>query len=713
MASRMRKAWRINPDSPVTGSLPSRLLASRGLLTPDAVAAFLHPSQQPFHDPFLLPDMAKACALIEQALKSNSRILVHGDYDVDGITATAILVRFFRRFNARVESMIPDRLTDGYGLTDTSVAAIIASGCDLLITVDCGISSLEEVDQLNQAGIPVIITDHHACKALLPAAAAVINPKRAESQYPFSELAGVGVAFKLIQALSQHLNLADDWQSHLDLVALGTVADVVPLVDENRTIVRLGLDQLNQVSPTTSPAASPAASPTCGLSILLGLGSSADRVCTARTLGYSLAPRINASGRLGSADDALHLLLLDEPAEAEVYARKLVEMNLQRQEIELAVTTAAIDEIDRSVDFDKPGFILAVHPDWHAGVIGIAASRLAEHYCRPVIILTGDDGQYRGSCRSWGSINMLEALEHASDTLVRYGGHAKAAGLTLDPERLDDFRHALDDFATRQIQPDSLQPVLPVDLMVTGAELTLEHARVINQMEPFGEGNPVPILVARGLVLRGCRAIGSNSQHLKMTLFDPDSGSQFDGIAFGSGDAADAHAVGDRLDVCFGLEINQWQGRQSIQLKVVDLYQAETGDEFNDEPWIADHLYQNGSSLQALVERYQRPVQHFQPTEPEYKAVYRYLKKEIGEAASWHDLSLLAARISRQVGIDLNAFRLARILSVFHETGLVSRQNSGVGQVRLRMLPVDHQVRLDQSETYRRLLLETGKEVRP
>ena len=705
MASRLRKAWLINPDSPVTGLLPERLLACRGILTPDETAAFLNPAMNQLHDPFLLPDMAKACALIERILQAGGKILVHGDYDVDGITATAVLVRFLRRLDLRVETLIPDRLTDGYGLTAASVAAIIASGCDLLITVDCGISSIDEVVQINLAGIPVIITDHHTCKEQLPAAEAVINPRRLDSQYPFTGLAGVGVAFKLIQALNQHLNLAPSELEHLDLVALGTVADVVPLVDENRAIVRLGLNQLNRIGP--GPA------PTCGLSALLGLNPAGDKIHTARTLGYSVAPRINASGRLGSADDALHLLLVDESAEAEGFARKLTESNLQRQAIETAVTAEAMEEIDRSFDFDKPDFIVALRPDWHPGVIGIAASRLADHYNRPVIMLTGDDGQYRGSCRSYGSINILDALDHAADSLVRYGGHPKAAGLTLDPEQLDRFRAALSDYAASHVRPDMLQPVLPFDLFATAEDLTLENARAIGQMEPFGEGNPVPLMVIRGLALRECRTVGNNSRHLKLSLIDPMGGGAFDGIAFGLGSAAESLTAGDLIDVCFSLEINEWQGRQRIQLNIADLHPADTGDEFLDEPWIAEHLYQSGSDIQTLADRYQKKRQHFQPAQQDYKTVYQYLKATVGEDPSWFDLSAMAASISKRTGTSMNTFRLSRILAVFHETGLVSRQQVGNSQIRLRLLPVEHKVQLDQSSTYQRLLLETEGGIRP
>lgn len=702
MAAPMRKAWLVNPDSPAAGLLPERLLAGRGLATPESAAAFLNPSLELLHDPFLLPDMDKACILIGQVLKDGGLITIHGDYDVDGITATALLVRFLRSIGARIRSMIPDRLTDGYGLTSAGTAVIIESGCDLLITVDCGISSIDEVDQLVQAGIPVIITDHHTCKETLPAAAAVINPKRSDSRYPFTGLSGVGVAFKLVQALCRTMVLGDRWLEHLDLVALGTVADVVPLIDENRILVRFGLDLLNSHLP--SPAK------TCGLSVLIGLSAPSDRTCSARTLGYSVAPRINASGRLGSAEDALELLLADDPMEAERYARRLIECNRLRQEIEAAVTAEAIQEIDRTFDFDKPDFIIAAHPDWHPGVIGIVASRLADHYCRPAIVMTGDDGRYRGSCRSWGSIDILDALDFASKHLIRYGGHPRAAGLTLDPGSLDDFRTALGLYAAVHIPPEAVQPILPADLEVTAADLTLENARAITRMEPFGEGNPVPQLIIRSLILREVRTVGSNGRHLKISLNDPPTRINLEGIAFGSGDADDWLQTGDTIDLLFALEINEWQGRESVQLNIGDIHLSSKGDEFHDEPWVAELFFQDGGSIETLMSKYDLPLQAFLPDEREYKVVYQYLKSRIGHESGIFDVSLLAARISRSYQMSLHPFRLARILAVFHETGLVCRQSAGNRQVRLRLLPIGEKVRLDQSATYQRLLLETGGE---
>ena len=472
MAALERREWRLIPGVPVAGKLPERLLAGRGYGEPAAAACFLRPSLDHLHDPFLMPDLERACTLVGQALAGREPILIHGDYDVDGITATALLACFFRDIGAECATLIPDRLADGYGLTAASVEAVLQSGCKLLITVDCGTTSFDEVARLNQAGIPVIVTDHHDCRETLPEAAAVVNPKRADSAYPFANLAGVGVALKFLQGLCLKMDLGDLWQKHLDLAALGTVADIMPLRDENRILVAAGLEQLNSL-PGSADRLSTGRAPyrrTFGLGVLLQSAGQTDRPATAQTLGYLLAPRINASGRLGDAADALSLLLTEDQATADQQASLLNELNRRRQEIETAATAEAMLEIDSRFDFSGSDFIVAAKPNWHPGVIGIVASRLAEQYCRPAIVLTGDEEGYRGSCRTWGDVDILAALNAVSGQLIRFGGHRKAAGLTLAADRLDAFRLALGQYAAEHAGLFAAQPVLNADAEAPGAE---------------------------------------------------------------------------------------------------------------------------------------------------------------------------------------------------------------------------------------------------
>ncbi|MEA4888945.1 MAG: single-stranded-DNA-specific exonuclease RecJ [Clostridiaceae bacterium] len=693
MAAMIRREWLLNPDVPVAGSLPQRLLAGRGLTEPADAAAFLQPSLGQLHDPFLLKDMDRACTIIQAVLAAGEPLVIHGDYDVDGITATALLARFFTHLKARCTTMIPDRLTDGYGLASSGADSLAAGSCRLLITVDCGISSFDEVARLKKAGLAVIITDHHTCKEQLPAADAVINPKRPDSGYPFDGLAGVGVALKLMQALCIRMNLGSLWQANLDLVALGTVADVVPLLDENRILTAAGLEQINQQKRT------------CGLDLLLQAICQPDRPIGAQTLGYTVAPRINASGRLGNADDALNLLLTDDPALAGQYARQLIDLNKQRQDIELAVTQEAMQDIDSHFDFSSPDFILAANPGWHPGVIGIVASRLAEHYCRPVIVLTGDEEGYRGSCRSWGDLDILAALQSASGCLIRYGGHRKAAGLTLAADQLDHFRLAIQRYAASQGSRFMMPPSLTADLEVSGDELTLDHALAIRQMEPFGEGNPVPQLISRSLMLKEMRPVGGG-RHLKLSVLDPRNHASFDGIAFGLGEADDWLKAGDSVDLLFALEINEWQGKKSVQLNIRDIHPCDTGRTFFDQPWEAERLYQQNGSIQDLMHHYDLPLDALVPENQEYKVVYQYLHAQYKNQVVLTDLSVLAVKISRNYHLELHPFRLARILSVFQETGLLNSQALGAGRIRLALLPVAVRVHLDDSPTYQRLLQE-------
>lgn len=694
MAMLMRKEWRLNPAVPGNGSLLQRLLAGRGLTLPADAAKFLNPSLDQMHDPFLLPDMDTACRIIADALAARRPIVVFGDYDVDGITATALLGRFFRRLGLACVEMIPDRINDGYGLTAAGVSRIIESGCSLLVTVDCGIASLAEIDSLTQAGIQVVVTDHHECQPQLPAAAAVINPKRPDSEYPFRGLAGVGVALKLIQGLCQKLGLGPVWQDDLELAALGTVADVVSLLDENRIIVTRGLELLPERRHS-------------GLAALCEAVGITDRQITAQTFGFVLAPRINAAGRLGDATIALDLLLTDDPEQAARLAATLSDLNRQRQELEAAITAEAIREIDSQFDFASREMIIVARDGWHHGVIGIVASRLSEQYCRPVIVLSGEDGIYRGSCRSWGDFDILAAIESAAAFTIKFGGHRKAAGLSVAASQLADFRLSINAYASQTLQPDNLQPVLTADLEATAADLTLENARAIQQLSPFGEDNPQPLLILRQLTLTSIRMAG-NGRHLKLQMTGPDGCSVLEGIAFGLGEADDLFSTGDQIDVLFSLEINNWMGKSSIQLNIRDLVHCRANDEFLDLPWIADRVYILKPDLKTLMARYSLPVQVLRPDKSEYKSVYQYIRSKFGEQPVLADLSLLARRIAHSYRSDLNPFRLSRILSVFQETRLIDLQRMGQDRVRLTMLPAAARVRLEDSPTYQQLQAEEG-----
>ena len=695
MAQLMRKEWRLNPAMPQAGTLAERILSGRGLQEPSAVEAFLHPSLDGLHDPFLLPDMDKAIAVLSEAILAREPIIIHGDYDVDGITATALLSRFLRRIGVPCREIIPDRMTDGYGLTAAGAARILSAGCRYLVTVDCGIASLEEIRLLSESGIRVVVTDHHECQPHLPSAEAVVNPKRPDSRYPFRGLAGVGVTLKLIQALCRKLDLGDLWQADLELAALGTVADVVPLLDENRIIVSAGLDRLPQKRQ-------------CGLSALLDTVNLTDKVITAQTFGYVLAPRINAAGRLGSAAVALELLMTEDPAVAASAAASLGELNRRRQEMESSIMTEAVRQIDSNFDFSSRDLIIVAHDNWHQGVVGIVAARLAEQYCRPVIVLTGEEGQYRGSCRTWGDYDILAAISTAARHTVKFGGHRKAAGLVVAADQLSEFILAVNSHAHDTLHPDQLRPVLQADLEVSPADLTVSNAIALQRLAPFGEDNPQPQLICRRLPLTSVRLTG-NGRHLKLQLTSPDNKAPIEAIAFGLGDADDLFKAGDAVDILFALEVNTWMNRTTVQLTIRDLVHSDCHDELLDRPWLAEEIYGKCTDLKPLMNHFQVPLQMLKPSHNEYKAVYQFIKARYGEQPLIADLSLLSRRVARSYGFDLNGFRLSRILNVFQETGLLSLQRLGADRVRLALLPTASRVRLEDSPTYQRLQAEEGQ----
>ena len=691
MALLLHKEWRLNPSVPATGSLADRILAGRNF-GDSCKAVFFRASLADLHDPFLLPDMKPACDLLATAIKARQGIAIHGDYDVDGITAAALLSRFFRRLNIPVTEIIPDRMTDGYGLTDSGVRRILATGHRLLITVDCGSASLDEIRQLKDSGIKVIVTDHHECQLELPAADAVINPKRPDSLYPFRSLAGVGVALKLVQALCAVLALGDLWQTDLELAALGTVADVVPMLDENRIIVKNGLENL---SKSRYP----------GIFALLQNVNHANRPVTAQTLGYILAPRINAAGRLGDAGIALELLLTEDPERAARAAAELGELNKRRQDMESSIVAEAAREIDSNFDFTRPDLIVVANEAWHQGVIGIVAARLAEQYCRPVIVLTGEDGDYRGSCRAWGDFDMLAAIAAASGHVIKFGGHRKAAGLAIAADQLDLFKKAVNAYAATALDPDNMHQVIHADAEVLPADLTLENALALQQMAPFGEENPQPQLICRQIVLDSIRPTG-NGRHLKIELTAPESGRKLDGIAFGFGDCDDLYKIGEPVDLFFSLEVNEWMGKRTVQLAIRDMKPGMCLNTGIERAWMKGSLFDDRLGIKDLMDRHHLPREVLLPAKDEYKAVYQFIKARYEDQSLLADLSLLARRISCSYRIDLNEFRLARILTVFEETNLIWLQRLGSERVRLSLLPAQFRVRLEQSLTYRRLLAE-------
>lgn len=530
------------------------ILAGRGLCSYEECERFFRPKPAHFHDPFLFDGMERAVARILAAAESDELVVVHGDYDVDGVTATTLLVRVLRHLGVRCDYYLPDRLTEGYGMSSTGVDAISSNGATLIITVDCGITACREVARAAAAGIDVIVTDHHEPGKSLPDALAVLNPKAPGCEYPDKNLAGVGVALKLCQAIVRARGLDDSvWLEHLDIVALGTAADIVPLIGENRVIVKLGFEQ---VSHTRNE----------GLRALVDTQRLTGKPISTREVVFQLAPCINAAGRLGDSSRGVRLLLTEDVAQADLFARELVQANIERRALDAYVREQAETWVFDNCSLERDYVIVAGGTDWHVGVIGIAASRLVERFYRPTILFSiGEDGTAKGSGRSVRGLHLLEALHDCSSLLESYGGHAAAAGVTIRSENIPAFRQQFGEAVAARIDKAQLVPEVRADVEVSLGALTQKFYRIVEQMAPFGPGNMRPVLLCRGLSNRyQPRTVGKG--HLKMAVAG--DGFVMDAIAFNFGDRVAEVRSARHFSLAFSLDENEYQGRVSLQMKV-------------------------------------------------------------------------------------------------------------------------------------------------
>jgi single-stranded-DNA-specific exonuclease len=559
---RVRELARALEVSEITASV----LLRRGHVEPDLARAFLE-AALPGHDPFRLGAMGEAVARLHAAVERGERICVHGDYDVDGICATALAVLTLRELGARVEWHLPSRFEEGYGIAGDTIAKLVEEGVQLLLTVDCGITAVDEVARARELGLDVIVTDHHRPGRELPACPVVATRP---SSYPFPELSGTGVVHKLAQALlgTNHPAIA----RHLDLVALATIADVVPLVDENRALAAAGLRLLAR---TAKP----------GLQSLMRGARVDPAMVDAGAVGFRLAPRINAAGRLGRPDVALHLILTESKEEADRLAGELEELNRDRQAVEDRIVRAATAQVEQwpAAKRQRRGYALWSE-DWHEGVIGIVAARLVERFHRPVVLIARTGDGWKGSGRSIPSFDLHGALAACAEHLVRFGGHRAAAGLSIDGERLESFAAAFADHADAILTDGDLRPVTVVDAVVPASSLTLELARELDRLAPFGVGNPDVTLLVAGVEAADPSTVGEG-RHLRFRIRQKgrDAGSA---IAFGHGAQLDRLRREARYDIAFRLKENHWNGAVAPQLVVRRLFDAVDGyDDLRD--WLA------------------------------------------------------------------------------------------------------------------------------
>jgi single-stranded-DNA-specific exonuclease len=535
--------------------LLATVLVNRGIVDDEEIRVFLNPTRSDFHDPYLMPDMEIAVERIIKAINNQEKVIIYGDYDVDGITSITVLKKFLKTCGLEVDYYIPNRLSEGYGLNKAAIDYIKEKEYTLIITVDCGISGIEEIKYANSLGIETIVTDHHEPMEVLPPAVAIVDLKRKDNDtYPFKSLAGCGVVFKLTQALGMRLGIDEkEYLKYLDIVCVGTISDIVPLVDENRVIAKLGL---KLVEVTRNP----------GLKALLN--ASGYKVVNSNTISFGIAPRINACGRMGYEEEALKLFLTENLVQASEITERLNKYNRDRQEIEKNIYDEAIKMMEKE-DSNAQSIVLGSN-NWHHGVIGIVSSKITEMYFKPSILICfeGEDG--KGSGRSIPGFDLHEALAETAKYLEKYGGHEMAVGLSLKKNNFNRFKEAFEKYVEEK-DITGIVPIIEIDKQISLKDIDSNIVKQLDLLEPFGEANRRPIFVYKNLKIDSIRAL-SDGKHLKMTL--KDGNTIVNAIGFNMGQLSKEYMIGDRIDVVGTLEINAYNGREMVQINVKDIMKS-------------------------------------------------------------------------------------------------------------------------------------------
>ena len=535
-------------------NLLASILVNRGIIDGEKINVFLNPTRKDFYNPFLMPDMEIAVKRIVKAIENKEKIMIYGDYDADGITSITVLKKYLNEIGLKTGEYIPNRLNEGYGLNKDAISKIYNDGYKLMITVDCGISGLEEVDYANSLGMEIIITDHHEPAEKLPEAIAVIDAKRKDNKYPFNQLAGVGVVFKLIQAISTELKLEEkEYLKYLDLVCIGTISDIVPLVDENRVIAKLGLKLIEKTK-------------NIGLKKLLNIADL--KKIDSNAISFGVAPRINACGRMGFQEEALQLFLTEDSGEATKIAKRLVQFNQERQAKEKQIFEEVIEKIEKD-NKDKKCIVLA-EENWHHGVIGIVASKITEIYYKPSILICLEGDKGKGSGRSVPGFDLYTALTKCSDYIEKFGGHSMAIGITIKKENFEKLKEAIEKYAQESNISD-IMPIINIDKEINLKNINIEEVKSLELLEPFGEGNKMPLFLLRNLKIDSIRAL-SGGKHLKLTLKQDNN--IVDAIGFNMGDLSKEYLLGDKVDVVGTIEINSFGNKENIQINLKDIRKA-------------------------------------------------------------------------------------------------------------------------------------------
>lgn len=649
--------------------LAAMVLASRGIGDDRQARAYLD-CNAPLLDPFLMTDMDKAAGRVGLAMSRGEKIAVFGDYDVDGITATCLLTDFLRRHGADVVSYIPGRLEEGYGLNPIAIHQLHAEGVKLIVTVDCGITAVNEAELCKQLGIDLVITNHHECKQTLPAAVAVVDPHRCDGGYPHKNLSGVGVAFKLASALcgSQETVL----EEYADMVCLGTVADVMPLQGENRVFVARGLESL---AHTRRP----------GIAALMAECGCAPETVSASSIGFMLAPRINAAGRMGQIDLAVELFLTDDPDKAAEAARGLCELNRQRQAVESEIYRQAVSMLPMG---KPPEAIVLADESWHQGVVGIVASRIAEEYACPTFLICLDGEHGKASSRSHGGFNLFASLSALSPLLESYGGHELAAGFTISRANIPEFRRQICALAAQYYTDDVPRTVLDVDCAVSPELLTLHNVDSLQMLEPCGNGCPKPVLMMKNLTIDRISMVGGG-RHMRLRLC---SGHTYlNAIYFSANPQTVSIQPGDLVDVAFTPQVNEFRGTRTVQMNVIDIRPSCSAECLPDAAPYRDMQRGNLTSGEAAA---------LLPDRKMLALVWRYL-----DAANPVQESpmCLCRKIVRWSGKPLNLGQMLTCLDIFRDVGLLTVQRQHK-YVSIRLTPGEGKADLSRSQTMQRLL---------
>ena len=568
----MEKNWIIKNQAPDAEALSlsralginkvlANLLVQRGVDTFDKAKAFFRPELTHLHDPFLMKDMEHGVERIMQAIKAKEGVMVYGDYDVDGTTAVSLIYTFLRDHVDSLEYYIPDRYNEGYGVSKEGIDHAAESSCKLIIALDCGIKAIDKVAYAKSLGIDFIICDHHTPGDQLPEAVAVLDPKRHDCEYPYKELSGCGVGFKLVEALASRMDLPfEDIEHLLDLVVVSIASDIVPITGENRILASFGLKQLSQ-------------NPRIGLQAIMETAAFTQKDLTIEEIVFKIGPRLNAAGRMESGSTAVELLVSQNLKEARAFSKNINSINSERRDVDTTITREAVEMIQQSTILKDKRTTVLYNPSWHKGVIGIVASRLMEHYYRPTVVLTKSNGLATGSARSVNGFDLYQAIESCSDLLENFGGHKYAAGLTMKVGNVKAFTKRFEEYVRETVHPDQLVPVVEIDTELKLAEIDEKFVRILNQFRPFGPENAIPVFLTETVADNGNgKRVGSAGDHLRLQLVQEDNPFKvFTAIAFQQGKLFNKLENGTPFDICYSVEENEYRGNRNLQLNIKDL----------------------------------------------------------------------------------------------------------------------------------------------